>query len=1701
MTLVDYESELVEALAKSAVFFASSDDKPGQLSLIEYVPKAMCAKLVTQANLLLGTLRDSGNGQKNFQLKLEIYEFCSSVPLANLSPHQVNEERATRIRNSGASVLLIVPPGPTFPSIGSAFQGTSYRELLRLAANSVRRESENRNLELLQILDIEEWLNDSDPEIDFSEGWAYLVTMICRGANRVDVGRELWRVGLIPDIGLSDEGGDFTSRLQRNREIVRSLSGIVRGKKLIDRLGSANVGITPTTKKVLALLDNQILANPAGESGWCHQLKRDELTLDKWDLEPDTGDLEKIQVIPFRDLAGKVRTETKLKQDEPKSFTEALFAEIHYNDSGEVVRPPSVVVEWTTKPVRAEKIGKWRVSLVIPRAYRRPDQDPLLVKTIRGSLRKQSLRLDISRDDLPDGVFGSSLLVAVEVAAISEVDELVMRLASGHEALDESEEFEIRFDEVESGDEQGEPLADDAVSPAMAILDVAISDPSAPFKHVYVLRPEKSLLELQFLEPNSEKAAVRAIRSIRVIPKLVEIQQQILTSTKEATHIELSLNPSESLTISENVLTCPQLPRELLLARSRYFAEIRSSSKTPNTPLVETVEWDNAVSQALDEYLEIYRSSLESGSPTLVSELLLLDTVHLRILGSARPLLTTVILPTHPLRSSWIRDYWVRLNSWTQSIIDFEFSARPQLVDMNLAERISPGNLPFVVRSADGRLSVYAAEIAFGHGIYVGPEDSDHDAMITSTIEVLGSARSRAMQSGRLAAVARNVDNYVEQRRHRDALAIAALNVGDGDVIGSLFNDYFAEETDSTRAKSEFRLEVTAYSDERWTRRPAQKLAALQTKLSDISREDLSHLSPLIGLAVKTRDKLTTDNHSVHLSIVQGIATGSIEAVGVSSTRKTHLNGLLTGTETIHETGHRHWHVVPTGGGQSDSLLTKLHNLYLSAHSRLLDMNTPNIGLTIKLTPETASDLRALHDRSDRVITLDRYVGLDWFIKSKSLGLGSSYILDFTPDFVEGLADRMIVTTQHPAEADRIVELAMLEMGLVAGGRRSQVIDNLNLVSGRLVLRLMTANPQAHETVGLAVVTAVLRNEGDLARWFVIPVDAHLEIFGYEVFAAGHGGRRCDMLLVAMDDDSISIRCVEVKERRALPISDQLRHRIREQLISTEATIGNRYFPDSNQRIDHDLQMAHFSSILHHYIRRSHDHGLITAELASRYQSLADNIRNLKCNITKEAFVVSIESAPRAVEVLEDFTIRYLTSADLELTAFSSTQDANRRTREQIVLESSDGGLSGSSTNNRSNEVREEVHDSESKSEVELANDVDSRNKTSSREATAAETLPKENDAAPEVVSEELETAVGLQREDTNSVLVGGSTNVVTVELGIDAAGQPVIWELSTKGSPHAFVLGITGQGKSVTTRHVISAFAEQGLPALVIDIHGDMALNPPKNASVLDVRTGGLGFSPFYLDSHTTADISENAFEIAEVFSYVCDLGEMQMANVFKAIKEVYHATGWVDGARGDRLPTIDEFAKSVETIETGMKGKNARERLLPLTDFGLFKNSAEPFDPRGKGGGLVIDLHRFKLEQVIRAATSLVLRKVYRDMFLWPQDSTLKLAIVLDEAHRMSKDPTLPKLLKEGRKYGVACFVASQSISDFDDDVKNNSGTKIVFRTNFPESKDVAGLIRGGEKIDFAKQIEQLKVGEAFVSTSDISRARKCKMHGRVT
>ena len=85
----------------------------------------------------------------------------------------------------------------------------------------------------------------------------------------------------------------------------------------------------------------------------------------------------------------------------------------------------------------------------------------------------------------------------------------------------------------------------------------------------------------------------------------------------------------------------------------------------------------------------------------------------------------------------------------------------------------------------------------------------------------------------------------------------------------------------------------------------------------------------------------------------------------------------------------------------------------------------------------------------------------------------------------------------------------------------------------------------------------------------------------------------------------------------------------------------------------------------------------------------------------------------------------------------------------------------------------------------------------------------------------------------------------------------------------------------------------------------------------------------------------------------------------------------------------------------------------------------------------------------------------------------------------------------MKEGRKYGIRVVVASQGSSDFHQQVLGNAGTKIIFRTNYPESRSVAGFIRGREGIDLGQRIEQLAVGSAYVATPDHVQAREVYMY----
>jgi hypothetical protein len=1704
---------LTDSLVNAVVEWLTADNEMCAIRRLDGVPHSQAEVLREKISNRLGEIDLDRSTKKTSRFNFHVVILVKKSS-GGLAAGEVDADRATEIRNEVGEVfsardkdpkldglgLLMITTSESgdFSSVGpGTLKSLGYDGALRLAAKHIVE-----RFDLTDYVDVlTETLSYKWAEVDAdvgeaSEGHASLFAIAASGGQ---VGADFWRIGLIPDLGTDD----VASRVKANRYVTKMLSAPSGKRDVGTRLLQAGVRVTPVTLQVKRFLGTQDLSFSIR---WCQKLLMESdgnLTFEKWSLDDViAGYIDDLKVFPFRDASGAVIVSCRLQQGGDKSHSDPIFAVMKFNQDGEPSKAPTVVLEWETSPAKVAVVDQWMISLVIPEAYREQDQEPLIVKSVKGDKRKANFKIDINREDLPEGVGESGLIVCLEVAGVDKDGLPICFRNSGKEVVVESQEFELRFADIYV-EPVTKPKGDNSVSPAEARLAVAVAADLPEHIESFEFKDFARVLEIGFIEAG-EKPRLLHSRSIRTVPNLMAVQSRIVDADSVALAARFGGRSGKKLATQDIEFESLDLPDSLLAARSAFLQEVKIASSARGRSLVEVAEWTDALSSRLDDYLDEFERVLKSDVSVHRHSLLRMDTFEIALEDRNGVTQSTIVLPTHPMRAAWIREYTRQLGQMTTDVLHYELEERRSQVDLKLVRRISASNYPFVLGQKSGDLVVYGEEIAFGYGFYLSPKNADYDVVMSMVLESLDAERSASLEAVRVASLSRVVDKFLETKKNSDVLSLMALNIGDGHLVASVLSRFFQDETDEQELGAAYRLMVKCYADRFPYSNPVQKLHELQVTRSGATRPGLSHLAPPIGVSVNDRGQLVEDTDNVHLAVALGIATGEFTDQELRYSRIAHMNGLISGSQTEKNNEREAWFTSVHTGGSDKPQLSRLHELFLDL-ARIEDGNEgTSFGVEVELSANTKFELRSLHDRADRVVTIDRFVGLDWYEEAQAIGLGATYVLDYTPDFVEGMSDRLIVTTRYRDEMIRVVGSAMREMGLAVIGSETAVINNLGLVSGRLALNLLTKNPQAHEAVGLAVTISYLKAEGLLDGWVVVPVDSHLEVFGIDAQNRNENGRRCDMVLARFVDGCLMIRCIEVKERQGGNISEKLLERIAEQLNNTVEVISNRFLRVDEVRVDRAVQIAHFSSILHHYIDKAHLQGLLNMEQWTQYHIGADNLGDGCYEISREGYVVALQASAQETKNFDGIPIKVLTENDLIGTQFTSSADA--KTRSVIDIEPNDSRSQTASRDETGpkNQLAESAEvpenptagDDPSKAVVDVSADSSSEPADDGLNSSIQVNDEVSNsDSASEDVSKE------DSKEDQNVKPQRNNPTKVEVELGRDLANQVVNWEVSTKGSPHAFILGITGQGKSVTTRHIVNSFSQEGLPAIILDLHGDMAASPPTGAKVIDAKEAGLGFSPFQLSGYFPADINDSAFEIAEIVGYVCDLGEIQTMHVYRGMSQAYKNLGWVDGQVGERLPTMTEFADAVEAVEAGARGKNARERLMPFTDFGLFRdNDDKAFDPTGGGNGLVIDLHGFKNEKVLRAASSFILRKIYREMFLWPQDSTLKIAVVLDEAHRFAKDKTLPKLMKEGRKYGVSCLVASQSISDFDKEVTGNAGTKIVFRTNFPESKKVAESVRGAGKNDLSKIIEQLNVGEAFVATPDHPVARKTRMTGDV-
>ena len=1590
------------------------------------------------------------------QRELSSDQFRLAVLASEDNELAVNVETAVGIRNDKKQVLvLLVPPGQAHAasSLDNSFERLALVSELESVANDLKEELSKRWPVLPVTALFRRVRVPIESRLDF-------LATVLESDGEAGFGRELWRVGLLVD---ESEPMELRNNLAWNAELVSSIaSPAVATATVRERLRRVRVAPGEVFDKLVAAL-NPSMGDLRDTPAWTRRVREDYgivLSDIPRDAEVESA-LAELQMESFTKQDGSVEKFSKLEASE----SGALFIRTSSDN------PSPVGLKWKTKPGKPTDVTSWLLELLPPSDLRDDDTPSILERKVSGNRASATLPLDLGEDDLAGGA-----LFVVRVTAL-DANGTPMLLSDGGPAVSDSDQFEVIFEEslVERSTRKSS-----VGSLAEAQLRAVLS--GAP----------NTEIDMQAWDLGGRVFSARVGKhlgaQIRVAPIVVQLQRRIIADPK-ITGFIASSDFGEPIDPREAGEQHRDLPAAIAKKRKELLS-LLAQGQPQDVP--EVFRWDAETRRLAADYAQSYKRALDAADEAQRVALLQLDTLSLEVGTAVGPEHAVVVLPLHPLRIAWVAAHFGVVDEWCEGLLDLGGAkARRLAVDEELFARVQPANIPFAGLNAQGDVLVYFDEAAFGSAVLLDPRLTAPEAVASAVYGALDLPRESTALSAAAAMVASRLVDYRRSHPEGDAVRITALNPGDGEALGLAVESILDVSNDDNEIASVAppRVEVVAYGRNAGFSSPLPRLAQLQRTLqiAQVPGQQ-SHLAPPLGIAMRPLEALTDDGRASHVAIIQDMASLELsEAVAEGTDRLASFNDLLTPVITTRDLdGKAKWLSAPAQASTPDApgrAVVEAHKSHQAALGTYLGLSAPP-ALSIGVDIEGLQAIRVVHELSDWVMTLDRFVGLDLYEDPIAIGLGTTnYMLDYAPDFIEGLSHRLTVTTKHRAEVARILERAMDELGLDAVNQSvTPIIDNLLCISGRLVLRLQGSESFAREAVSLAALVAHLSARGKLEDTIIVPVDSHDEIFGRGAREAEHAARRCDLLLVRVHRNGLRIECVEVKSRKAAALPTQLAEDIVEQLEETKRLLVARFFATDPPRIDAALQRARLAGMLHYYADRAVVSKTLTKErLADVHKLIDKHVEAGTPEISMHGYVISLHGAGGVPKQHRGVPISVLTAADLGKAGFSTKFEPEHEASDEQSLHET--GQSG---------AHQAVVEAPMKSDPAAS----SEGEGSSPEIVNVPGL--ESFAGPQTLSQ-LEPAYEPERDSTPelpiqsaSPAVGfGGSEGVDVVLGKDGQGADVLWSVSTKGSPHAFVVGIPGQGKSVTTRRVVRLFAQAGLPSLLFDFHGDMAADPPAGASVLNASQG-LPFSPFEGVLEKGPVLNALAFETAEIVAYVAGLGEIQQSHVYKAIQQAYENV--VDGEML-QAPSVEQFAENLELVEAAAKGKHARERIRSLTDFGLFAGDAEgSFDPRV--GGMVIDVSSISIEQVQLAAGAFLLRKIYRDMFHWPQDGTLKLAVVLDEAHRLAKDVTLPKLMKEGRKYGVVILVASQGAADFHKDVVGNAGTKIVFRTNYPASKQVAGYLRGRSGQDLSMEIEKLGVGQAYVSTPDTPQARRVFM-----
>lgn len=1481
-------------------------------------------------------------------------------------------------------------------------------------------------------------------------------------------GGYLHHLNLIPDLKLKEE--DVQARLLRNGECVDQLSDTDKTIFLAIE-AMVNKGLDPShgeiKKHLLEFFRNQ---NQVKVREWTEKILTDKdwlkkISFDKWRFKDLAGDQIELFLEPFRDKAGNPLSTTGLAVE---------------GDNLLATTNTKLKVKWKTNPRKTPKVSQF--VIILEREEQSDASNELHRKTAKGTTEQANFPFkDVDLEP------GEEWLVQIRVVALDENKAKI--------AEDISEPFYLRGEESDTTTGETKRFN--------RIRNVA----EATFKATYRFKREIEI-ESQGLESGRIlmyriKTNPRETYQIPLNDLLYDLEKKILNDPFNCGVYEVDIRNRGFIEQSDFKVGNISLSvfktefNEFLEARRELFHTITSADASSVIETLDLRQFQNYIidyGKAYKKLTDTIANAITNSPDAEVNNLLTnthllnrLDTIHIKLGTVDEPEEMILMAPTHPLKMLWLLQYQLMLFDWSAKLLDLDDSEYSKAVDIEGFEKILPLNIPNALAFEQNSFFVNTDVLDLFWSIFPKSTTTDIRKVVAMISKALGYKNDLGnISSVSPSQIADRLWRYLRHHPYIKTLKLNVLNPGDGqlflntirelqkmdefknlryditfygtlgyELMGSAFDELMNDEllTEGSRPDIDDELLEPSHNP-LFPKLFFSKVKVDPTKWTDIEFREANVTVIIDQFVTKSIARPVGDvpgSYFLHSLLAEYRSEFNVMEDAVTWSRKV----VPSPTAEINE------------GDESAALIFNIGKNVLGLSCSYYEWGksieyVPTIQL--ELNKQDRHILSEIHKRSDWVFTIDRNFGIEYFDNPEDSNPNlKSYLIDYTPEFMDGVGHRLIVSTGWLAEIEKLIEDGLKKINIPTSNFRAiKVLDIIKSVSGKLALKLINNPNNAREIIGLAITRLALEKDGLMQNGILIPVDTHIDMFAQSKRRNSDeeiSVKRSDLILVTAKNGKLNINLIEVKFRSgegSITESMALKEEIVKKNDNSEKAFRTKFISDDeNPKIDVHLTNKSLSTLIGFYLERAIRHNL--CEDSSELKTLVESINtgDFEFEFEKSGYIIHWAGITKPIDNYKGNTVYEL--GNKEICELLEIRETEIEEAPENNSSNNDENLDDNLPAPNPDEPKTPTPSGEVKSEPK-------------REVKPVDEKPQD-EKKEEVKAEQpiIETPI-----TTKPRIILGSN----VDNGKDVVFDPITMNPKKLANQHLLIVGKSGAGKSQTTSSVLYELSKQEIPFLILDFQGeyissvltnskDESFAEATNAMTLD-PSYGMDINPLELsvDGNTGQKIGymSNVYQVSSILKQIFGLGDIQHPVLKDAIKRAYQEKGFSVTDRStwnNEPPQFQDIWSILEFMEQneGTNVRNLKYRIEPLFENNIFvsgEGSVSINDILSKNS--IIDLSKLHTPELMKSVARFVLQAVYNRMLADGPSKSIKLYVVIDEAHKLSYDQTLTDLIREARKYGVGFILASQSVRDFATVVFENMGTKIALQLEGEDAKFMA-------------------------------------------